>query len=166
VGSNPTLSASQLGSPQILGAKTLELRLFCQDFRAGESTRAGQAALDGRGDGIFLRNLYTTVVGMVLEIHGPLWVLSQVISNPSPSGESHRFPDYHGRLYYAWSQSTAAFKSQNAAEKHSAAQVAEIAGSIRTFGFTNPLLVGEDADVVAGTVVLPPRGCSASQRSR
>src|SRR6195256_5900003 len=33
---------------------------------------------------------------------------------------------------------------------HSAAQVAEIAGSIRTFGFTNPLLVGEDADVVAG----------------
>src|SRR5258708_15975546 len=33
---------------------------------------------------------------------------------------------------------------------NSAAQVAEIAGSIRTFGFTNPLLVGEDADVVAG----------------
>jgi DNA modification methylase len=29
-------------------------------------------------------------------------------------------------------------------------QVAEIAGSIRTFGFTNPLLVGEDSDVVAG----------------
>jgi DNA modification methylase len=36
------------------------------------------------------------------------------------------------------------------ARTHSAAQVAEIAGSIRTFGFTNPLLVGEDADVVAG----------------
>src|SRR5260370_22294570 len=33
---------------------------------------------------------------------------------------------------------------------HSAAQVAEIAGSIRTFGFTNPLLVGDDADVIAG----------------
>jgi hypothetical protein len=29
-------------------------------------------------------------------------------------------------------------------------RIAEIAGSIRTFGFTNPLLVGEDADVVAG----------------
>src|ERR1700692_458915 len=36
------------------------------------------------------------------------------------------------------------------ARTHSPAQVAEIAGSIRTFGFTNPLLVGEDADVVAG----------------
>jgi DNA modification methylase len=36
------------------------------------------------------------------------------------------------------------------ARTHSAAQVAEIAGSIRTFGFTNPLLVGEGADVVAG----------------
>ena len=33
------------------------------------------------------------------------------------------------------------------ARTHSAAQVAEIAGSIRTFGFTNPLLVGGDADV-------------------
>src|SRR5215831_338019 len=36
------------------------------------------------------------------------------------------------------------------ARTHSAVQVAEIAGSIRTFGFTNPLLVGEDSDVVAG----------------
>jgi DNA modification methylase len=36
------------------------------------------------------------------------------------------------------------------ARTHSAAQVAEIAGSIRTFGFTNPILAGEDADVVAG----------------
>jgi ParB-like nuclease domain len=36
------------------------------------------------------------------------------------------------------------------ARTHSAAQVAEIAGSIRAFGFTNPLLVGEEADVVAG----------------
>jgi DNA modification methylase len=36
------------------------------------------------------------------------------------------------------------------ARTHSASQVAEIAGSIRAFGFTNPLLVGEDADVVAG----------------
>ena len=36
------------------------------------------------------------------------------------------------------------------ARTHSAAQVAEIAGSIRAFGFTNPLLVSEDADIVAG----------------
>jgi DNA modification methylase len=36
------------------------------------------------------------------------------------------------------------------ARTHSDAQIAEIAGSIRAFGFTNPILVGEDGDVVAG----------------
>src|SRR5579872_4282340 len=36
------------------------------------------------------------------------------------------------------------------ARTHSDAQVAEIAGSIRAFGFTNPILVGDDGDVVAG----------------
>src|SRR3954466_12952708 len=36
------------------------------------------------------------------------------------------------------------------ARTHDSAQVAEIAGSIRAFGFTNPILVGEDGDVVAG----------------
>src|SRR4051812_2848253 len=36
------------------------------------------------------------------------------------------------------------------ARTHTDAQVAEIAGSIRAFGFTNPILVGEDGDVVAG----------------
>src|SRR5947209_11180910 len=36
------------------------------------------------------------------------------------------------------------------ARTHSEAQVAEIAGSIRAFGFTNPVLAGEDGDVIAG----------------
>jgi DNA modification methylase len=36
------------------------------------------------------------------------------------------------------------------ARTHSPAQVAEIAGSIRAFGFTNPILVGEDCSVIAG----------------
>jgi len=36
------------------------------------------------------------------------------------------------------------------ARSHDAAQIAEIAGSIRTFGFTNPVLVGEDGMVIAG----------------
>jgi DNA modification methylase len=39
--------------------------------------------------------------------------------------------------------------AQNA-RTHSPAQVAEIAGSIRAFGFSNPILVGEGADVIAG----------------
>lgn len=36
------------------------------------------------------------------------------------------------------------------ARTHSKAQVAEIAGSIRNFGFANPFLVGEAGDVIAG----------------
>lgn len=36
------------------------------------------------------------------------------------------------------------------ARTHSPAQVAEIAGSIRAFGFTNPILVGTGGDVIAG----------------
>jgi len=36
------------------------------------------------------------------------------------------------------------------ARSHSEAQIAEIAGSIRAFGFTNPVLVGEEGTVIAG----------------
>jgi ParB-like chromosome segregation protein Spo0J len=36
------------------------------------------------------------------------------------------------------------------ARTHSPAQVAEIAGSIWAFGFSNPILFGERADVIAG----------------
>ncbi|SHN73521.1 site-specific DNA-methyltransferase [Bradyrhizobium erythrophlei] len=36
------------------------------------------------------------------------------------------------------------------ARTHSAAQVAEIAGSIRAFGFSSPILVGEGGDIIAG----------------
>jgi DNA modification methylase len=36
------------------------------------------------------------------------------------------------------------------ARTHSDAQVAEIAGSIRAFGFANPILVGREGDVIAG----------------
>jgi ParB-like chromosome segregation protein Spo0J len=36
------------------------------------------------------------------------------------------------------------------ARTHSPAQVAEIAGSIRAFGFSNPILVGADGDIIAG----------------
>jgi hypothetical protein len=37
------------------------------------------------------------------------------------------------------------------ARTHTDAQVAEIAGSIRAFGFTNPILAGEDGDVIEPT---------------
>src|SRR5947209_12952435 len=64
------------------------------------------------------------------------------------------------------------------ARTHSDAQVAEIAGSIQRFGFTNPVLVGDDGDVIAGhgrlaaarllgladIPVIPLRGLSEVQR--
>jgi DNA modification methylase len=40
--------------------------------------------------------------------------------------------------------------SSRNARTHTKAQVAEIAGSIRTFGFANPILVGDNGDVIAG----------------
>ena len=36
------------------------------------------------------------------------------------------------------------------ARTHSDAQVAEIAGSIQAFGFSNPILVGAEGDIIAG----------------
>src|SRR4029077_13191895 len=61
---------------------------------------------------------------------------------------------------------------------HSAPQIAEIAGSIRAFGFSNPILVSEEGDVIAGhgrlaaarqlglsdVPVIPLRGLSDVQR--
>jgi ParB-like chromosome segregation protein Spo0J len=41
-------------------------------------------------------------------------------------------------------------RSPRNARTHSDAQVAEIAGSIRAFGFTKPSLVGQEGDVIAG----------------
>ena len=36
------------------------------------------------------------------------------------------------------------------ARTHSDAQIAEIAGSIKAFGFSNPILVGADGNIIAG----------------
>src|SRR5579862_5952198 len=61
---------------------------------------------------------------------------------------------------------------------HSREQVARIAASIREFGFTNPILVGADDDIIAGHArllaaeklgmkevpVIPLRGLSPAQR--
>src|SRR6059036_1010250 len=76
-----------------------------------------------------------------------------------------------------WSVERLILSPRNA-RTHSDAQVAEIAGSIRTFGFTNPVLVGDDGDVIAGhgrlaaarllgladIPVIPLRGLSEVQR--
>jgi DNA modification methylase len=48
-----------------------------------------------------------------------------------------------------WSTNRLIPSARNA-RTHSDAQVAEIAGSIRAFGFSAPILVGEDGDIIAG----------------
>lgn len=48
-----------------------------------------------------------------------------------------------------WSISRLIPSARNA-RTHSDAQIAEIAGSIRAYGFSNPILVGEDGDIIAG----------------
>src|ERR1700733_3262167 len=57
-------------------------------------------------------------------------------------------PDSHFRLEF-WPIDRLVPSPRNA-RSHSEAQIAEIAGSIRAFGFTNPVLVGEKGTVIAG----------------
>jgi DNA modification methylase len=64
-------------------------------------------------------------------------------TNPDPD----RPPD---RLRLEFWPLTRLVPSARNARTHSDAQVSEIAGSIRAFGFTNPILVGDQDDVVAG----------------
>src|SRR5229473_1387374 len=67
------------------------------------------------------------------------------------SGGTRRPPDRAlGRLRLEFWPLDRLIPSARNARTHSDAQIAEIAGSIRAFGFTNPILVGEDDDVVAG----------------
>ncbi|MCU1328257.1 MAG: methylase, partial [Bryobacterales bacterium] len=57
-------------------------------------------------------------------------------------------PDSRLKVEY-WSLDRLIPYARNA-RTHSPAQVAEIAGSIRAFGFSNPILVSEGADIIAG----------------
>ena len=49
---------------------------------------------------------------------------------------------------------------------HSDAQIAEIAGSIRAFGFSNPILVGRMAILSPVTAASPPRASLACPKYR
>jgi ParB-like chromosome segregation protein Spo0J len=54
------------------------------------------------------------------------------------------------RLHLAFRAVATLVPSPRNARTHSEAQVAEVAGSIRAFGFCNPILVGEHGDIIAG----------------
>jgi hypothetical protein len=51
------------------------------------------------------------------------------------------------------------------ARTHSASQIAEIASSIRAFGFINPLLVGEGADIVKSLALVQNDAIDPSETS-
>ncbi len=70
--------------------------------------------------------------------------MTEAADSIAPDGE----PPARPRLEY-WPLDRLVPSPRNA-RTHSAAQVAEIAGSIRAFGFTNPILAGDDGDVIAG----------------
>src|SRR3979411_2073796 len=67
--------------------------------------------------------------------------------NPRAGRASDRVPS---RLRLEFWPVNRLVPSARNARTHTDAQVAEIAGSIRAFGFTNPILAGEDGDVIAG----------------
>jgi DNA modification methylase len=69
--------------------------------------------------------------------------MSEVAEDPSASEAAHRLDVEY------WPLSRLIPYGRNA-RTHSDAQVAEIAGSIRAFGFANPILVGEKGDLIAG----------------
>ena len=52
------------------------------------------------------------------------------------------------------------------ARTHSDQKVAQIAASIREFGFTNPVLIDEEDGIIAGHGRVLPRICLASTRFR
>jgi hypothetical protein len=66
----------------------------------------------------------------------------------TPKVTEHDAGDARRRLEY-WPLDRLIPSPRNA-RTHSDAQVAEIAGSIRAFGFSNPILVSEEGDVIAG----------------
>jgi len=94
----------------------------------------------------------------------------------TPHGKQGKDADQRWRLE-VWPVGRLIPSPRNA-RTHSGAQIAEIAGSIRAFGFSNPILVSEDGDVIAGhgrlaaarqlgmteIPVIPLRGLSELQR--
>ena len=52
------------------------------------------------------------------------------------------------------------------ARTHTNKQIRQIAASIETFGWTNPILIDQDRQIVAGHGAWQRRSCSGSKRSR
>ena len=52
------------------------------------------------------------------------------------------------------------------ARTHSKKQIRQIADGIRQFGFTNPVLVGENGEIIAGHGRSRPQSCSGWRKSR
>ena len=66
------------------------------------------------------------------------------------SGKNEFGPDDDQRLQVEYWPLDRLIPYARNARTHSDAQVAEVAGSIRAFGFSSPILVAEGGDVIAG----------------
>ena len=66
------------------------------------------------------------------------------------SGSAMQTLEHSGRMRLEFWSVDRLIPSARNARTHSDVQVAEIAGSIRAFGFANPVLVGEAGDIIAG----------------
>jgi DNA modification methylase len=67
-----------------------------------------------------------------------------------PGRDASRDATDPGKLRLEFRQTDRLVPSPRNARTHGDAQVAEIAGSIRAFGFANPVLIGSEGDVIAG----------------
>jgi DNA modification methylase len=65
-------------------------------------------------------------------------------------GTEHLAANWQKKVELRWQPSDALLSQKRNARTHSPKQVAQIAASIRRFGFTNPILVDEDNRIIAG----------------
>ena len=69
---------------------------------------------------------------------------------PSTRARAHAAPPGARDLVVVWRGIEALIPYARNARTHSDAQIAQIAGSIREFGFTNPVLIDEAGGIIAG----------------
>ena len=70
--------------------------------------------------------------------------------NTSPPATPARAPAHARDLAIEWREISTLIPYARNARTHSEAQIAEIAGSIREFGFTNPVLIDPGGGIIAG----------------
>src|SRR6202040_1486608 len=86
--------------------------------------------------------------------HAPIIIGNQMArggaDRPSTRARAHAAPPGARDLVVVWRGIEALIPYARNARTHADAQIAQIAGSIREFGFTNPVLIDEEGGIIAG----------------